>query len=659
MRQTENLGLALYDTTDKMNITGAENSLNHNMGLIDAEIAKTMKTPESGETGQVLTKTETGFEWQNAPTGGGSESGSSEVTSDDILKLKNDISEVDNKVDVVTSRVDNLTATDPGSTGDNAELLDIRVGNDGTTYPTAGDAVRTQVGNLKGDLDEVSPLIFSKNLFNKDYEQSSNPSDGKITLGSVNQLVKINVVGSFSQDSSLFLSQYIKVKPNTKYYINGGVFIREFDIDKNIVVNSNRSNSIVTSDTTEYIRFNALESNISNVMLCEGDPQIYAPYFEPYRNPIVTKTSELINDSNFIDASVDTTNLLSTENALIDKQFVASGGIQNMTGWVISDYIPVEAGKSYRLDFGIYGLDYITWGYYQTYKADKLTKVVTRGRYDTQDNPFVFEFAEDSEVAFIRLNPSANALSNMIFHEGTEPINHVRKSLLVENLGLTKKNFPSTFSNWFGKKLCAYGDSNTGNKKWQKYVCEELGLVYSHCGIGGTTAVGRCSDDSLLAIPLDSDVITIMFGTNDASQNIPVGELPSEKISTETVFDTTTYVGALCRIIQYVSTNIPKCEIVLIAPPFRSQNTYGSEVQTEFGNNYKFNLYIDACEQISKRLGCHFINSYQEMGANIYNYKEFFLNEGDNAYAVHFNDLGGKRFAKCVIETLKRIEPIE
>lgn len=64
MRQTENLGLALYESTDKMNITGAENSLNHNMELIDAEMEKTMKTPEAGETGQVLTKTEAGFAWK-------------------------------------------------------------------------------------------------------------------------------------------------------------------------------------------------------------------------------------------------------------------------------------------------------------------------------------------------------------------------------------------------------------------------------------------------------------------------------------------------------------------------------------------------------------------------------------------------------------------
>lgn len=72
MRQTSNLGLALYDTTDKMNITGAENSLNHNMELLDEEVAKKMSSPESGTTGQVLTKTEGGFAWQDAPAGGGS-----------------------------------------------------------------------------------------------------------------------------------------------------------------------------------------------------------------------------------------------------------------------------------------------------------------------------------------------------------------------------------------------------------------------------------------------------------------------------------------------------------------------------------------------------------------------------------------------------------
>ena len=40
MKKSNNLGLALYDKTDLMNITGLENSLNHNMELIDSEISQ-------------------------------------------------------------------------------------------------------------------------------------------------------------------------------------------------------------------------------------------------------------------------------------------------------------------------------------------------------------------------------------------------------------------------------------------------------------------------------------------------------------------------------------------------------------------------------------------------------------------------------------------
>lgn len=40
MKQSSNLGLALYDKTDLLNITGLENSLNHNMELIDSEISQ-------------------------------------------------------------------------------------------------------------------------------------------------------------------------------------------------------------------------------------------------------------------------------------------------------------------------------------------------------------------------------------------------------------------------------------------------------------------------------------------------------------------------------------------------------------------------------------------------------------------------------------------
>lgn len=58
---------------------------------------------------------------------------------------------------LLSARMDTFTQLPSGSTSGNAELIDIRVGADGVTYPTAGDAVRGQVTDLKSDLDITTP----------------------------------------------------------------------------------------------------------------------------------------------------------------------------------------------------------------------------------------------------------------------------------------------------------------------------------------------------------------------------------------------------------------------------------------------------------------------------------------------------------------------
>lgn len=68
------------------------------------------------------------------------------------------VNEQNEKIDVLKSRMDTFTSLPSGSTSGDAELIDIRVGYNGVTYPSAGDAVREQVGELKGDIVEIKRI---------------------------------------------------------------------------------------------------------------------------------------------------------------------------------------------------------------------------------------------------------------------------------------------------------------------------------------------------------------------------------------------------------------------------------------------------------------------------------------------------------------------
>lgn len=90
---------------------------------------------------------------------------------DDLEDLDGDLSdEITARMSAdttINARIDNIVALPEGSTQGDAELMDIRVGADGKTYASAGDAVRgqvTEIDNSISVLDNVLNIPLNKDF---------------------------------------------------------------------------------------------------------------------------------------------------------------------------------------------------------------------------------------------------------------------------------------------------------------------------------------------------------------------------------------------------------------------------------------------------------------------------------------------------------------
>ena len=89
---------------------------------------------------------------------------SNSAVSTEFEQIYDDIDDINTDISTQTARIDAIISLPDGSTTADAELVDIRTGADGTTYASAGDAVRGQVSKLNDDIESIDIECYDREV---------------------------------------------------------------------------------------------------------------------------------------------------------------------------------------------------------------------------------------------------------------------------------------------------------------------------------------------------------------------------------------------------------------------------------------------------------------------------------------------------------------
>lgn len=330
---------------------------------------------------------------------------------------------------VLQAQIDQLVAP-TGSAPSAAEVENARIGADGVTYDTLGNAIRTQL-NKKVDkagykeVNELNSTFFTigDNRYNvndtEDGVQINQDTDGT------------HAQSGFSTSGYIYVGdlttvKFLRLNAAGTAYISDSAYYMLFDANRQKITNRNVGATADVSSATWMRVSNSTQYKASFMVVDNAiTVETYIPYeftFNYLTNDIQNKVDKngtaQVNEQNTTFFSIGTNKFdpsTATDGVQLNQ---ASDGVHEQSGFTTTDYIDVSELDSitfYRRNAA--GTAFVTEAsYYMLYNANKL-RMTSRLLAATVDV---------SEAAYIRISLStSNKPTFMVVDSGVVPTDYI------------------------------------------------------------------------------------------------------------------------------------------------------------------------------------------------------------------------------------------